>query len=131
MKCYASHHLSFAETAVLGVCLRLTCGGSKPLHFDGRAIAERFAGESHHKVYRVAKSLAAKGWLVKKSGGFRAHAKNGLYAHTIYDVLDHDQWTLKHKHECRTVSTSANGYTTIDDTERSHIFKQFCNEGKI
>ncbi len=109
MNCYASHHLTPAESAVLSVCLRLTCGGSKPLHFDGRAMAARFTGVSHQTVYRIAKSLATKGWLVKKSGGFRAHAKNGLYAHTTYAVLDHEQWALKHKGECRTVITSENG----------------------
>lgn len=120
MNCYASHHLTLAESAVLAVCLRLTCGGNKPLHFDGRAIAARFTGVSHQTVYRVAKSLAAKGWLVKKSGGFRAHAKNGLYAHTVYNVLTHEQWVLKHKNECRTVITSENGETKPPSSPVDH-----------
>jgi hypothetical protein len=120
MKCYSSHHLSFAETAVLGVCLRLTCGGSKPLHFDGRSVAARFTGESHQKVYRTVKGLEAKGWLIRRLGGHRVHAKNGLYAHIVYDVLDHEQWAMKHKGGCRTVITGDYGDTNRPSSQVRH-----------
>jgi hypothetical protein len=106
---------------VLGVCLRLTCGGSKPLHFDGRTLGAHFCpAVCHQRIYRITKSLVAKGWLIKQSGGFRAHAKNGLYAHTVYTVLDHEQWALKHKGGCRTVITTGHGEQNPPSSPQDH-----------
>jgi hypothetical protein len=101
-----------AESALLDVCLRLTCGGVTPLRFDGRNMAQRFSATNYKKIYRTAKCLETKGWLIKTGGGFRIKSKVGLYTHTLYTVLTHDAWAQKHKKQCRTVDTSGNG--TVD-----------------
>jgi len=136
MKCFASHHLTPPESAVLDVCLRLTCGGTKPLHFDGRGLAAHFVGVSHQTVYRIAKRLEDKGWLHKTAGGFRSHAKDGQYAHKIYKVFSHEEWALKHKGKCRTVITGENGEPKSPSSQVRHgpsspVDHSFCRKASV
>jgi hypothetical protein len=137
--CFHEHHLTIEESGLLNVCLRLTVSGTKPLHFDGRTMGKRFSPPvCHQRIYRIAKQLETKGWLIKKSGGYRSRGLRGRYAHKVYTALTHENWIKMHSEkECRTVSCNEHGDdSTVITTRptpsspRDHsLVKDFCITG--
>ena len=96
-RCYASQHLTLAESGLLDVCMRLTSGGKNALLFDGRKMAARFSGVSKDVMYRATASLVEKGWLIPINGnGKKRNKATGMYDASEYRVMSHDVWVESH-----------------------------------
>lgn len=94
-RCFASRHMHPREWGLFEVCLRLTNGGKNKLFFDGRKMAERFAGVSKDSIYRSVARLVESGWLVQTSPRTK-NSDTHKYEKSVYAVLPHDQWIEKH-----------------------------------
>ncbi|HZQ96545.1 MAG TPA: hypothetical protein VFA67_16165 [Candidatus Sulfotelmatobacter sp.] len=97
--CYPNQHMSLQDYALYEVAMRLTCGGAKPLIFDGRKLAQRFRKASKSTIYRAEKSLLKAGWFKLPDDAPREKQIDPVtkrYLATTYHVLAHSEWIAKH-----------------------------------
>ena len=96
-RCYESQHMHPREWGLLHVLQRVTKGCKQTLFFNGHAVALWFGGASKSSIYRSVAELEKSGWLVPINGLGKKRAKGTeQYEATMYQVLNHEQWTAKH-----------------------------------
>jgi len=96
IRCHAAQHMRPQEYALYAVAMRLTSGGTNPLYFDGRKMADRFRKASKSGIYRTADALADKGWFQPENRESTRDPKSKRFIARRYKVLSHDEWIAEH-----------------------------------
>lgn len=102
-KCFDNMHLTPAQYGFMGLARSLSHKTGE-LTFDGRKFGQMFGGNAadghsgKNPMYRLARELAATGWLEVVTASVKGTA--GKYSETVYHVLTHDEWAIKHPGCC-------------------------------
>jgi hypothetical protein len=117
-KCHERRHMTALEFTVYDIARAWSATSSTDPKYKGKNIlylnGPKMAAESESlckaTVYKVIKSLEAKGWLVKVQA---SHWANGQRTSTHFRVIHHAEWAKRHGDKC--VYTKAAKYAERAD----------------